>query len=773
MIGRTLSHYLLERRIGAGGMGEVFFARDLALGRPAAVKIPPPSLSASLRSRVLREAEASARLQHPAIATFYEAGDASGVSFLAMEYVEGETLRERLRRGPLPVSEALPLAGCLLEALEHAHAAGVLHRDIKPENIMVTGAASAKLLDFGIARLLVSREEELEMPTATALSGDGGVLGTVGYMSPEQLKGQPLDRRTDVFSLGAVVYEALTGAPAFPGETAAQRIAAILADEPFPASGEAVPPEIRSVLGRALARDLAKRYPSAAAFLADLRAVSAGEFVAELPDTLAVIDFQNLSRDPDDDWIGSGIAESLGADLFLLSGLSVVPRESVLRERGRAGGAGRTPDALEIGRLLGCRWILSGGYQRMARKLRIVSRLIAVSTGETVANEKLDGTLDDIFLMQDRLAASTAGMLRPGSAARAPRVSARHIDAYENHARGSRLFHRLEKGTLDQAQGLFEEALGADPAYVPALASLAAVHAMRFPYQTDPGELEISAGYARRAIAADPDLAEPRIWLGYALFRQDRLEEGLAEECRAMELDPASVYAAYFAGVSLGLSGRFEEGLPFLQRAVSLDAAHSWAWLGLGWIHMELGHSSEGRWCLEKAVALEAGGSTGPTAGVGGYLGECLRRLGNLEAARASALSGLEAAERSDGMYRDTFRAVCLGTLGRIALDRKDAAAARAAFSQMAAQIRGRPRGLGCGQLLVQALAGLAAADQSPLLLEEALRLFHDRRGYDFSLMWLCSDEVSLAALEKAAAVLGREADLVKLREPGGTFPQE
>jgi tetratricopeptide (TPR) repeat protein len=284
-----------------------------------------------------------------------------------------------------------------------------------------------------------------------------------------------------------------------------------------------------------------------------------------------------------------------------------------------------------------------------------------------VANEKLDGPLDDIFRMQDQLAASTAGKLRPGRDAHAPRVQPRHVDAWEAHARGSRLFHRLEKGTMDQARGLFEEALRADPAYAPALASLAAVHAMRFPYQTDPGELEISADYARRAIAADPELAEPRIWLGYALFRQNRLEEGLAEERRAMELDPASVYAAYFAGVSLGLSGRFEDGLPFLQRAVSLDAAHGWAWLGLGWTHVELGRLSEGRWCLEKAVALEAGGSTGPTA------------------------------------------------------------------------------------------------DESRSLFDEALGLFRDRRGYDFSTLWFCTDAESRAALGRAASALGRETEFPEL----------
>jgi len=766
VIGQTLSHYTLERRLGAGGMGEVFLARDLALGRLAAVKVPPASLSASLRSRIFREAEACARLQHPAIATFYDAGESAGVAFLAMEYVDGETLRERLRRGPVAFSQALSITGCLLEALNHAHAAGVLHRDIKPENIMVTGEKSAKLLDFGIARLLVSRDEDLEMPTATALSEAGGVVGTVGYMSPEQLKGQPLDRRTDIFSLGAVLYEALSGRPAFPGETAAQKIAAILAEDPALVSGQGIPQEIRPVLGRALARDREKRYASASDFLADLRAVSSGDFVAELPDTLAVIDFQNLSRNPDDDWIGSGIAESLGADLSLVPGLSIVAREAVVRERARNATPGDTPDVLELGRLVGCRWILTGGYQRVGQKLRVVSRLIAVSTGETAGTEKLDGPLDEIFLMQDRLAASTAARLQPGREVRAPRGSPRVVDAFERHARGARLFHRLEKGTLAQAQALFEEALGADPAYAPALASLAAVHAMRFPFETDGRELEISADYARRAIAADPDLAEPRIWLGYALFRQNRLDESLAEERRALELDPGSVYAAYFAGVALGMSGRRDEALPFFQRAVSADPSHGWAWLGLGWTHVERGRLSEGRWCLEKARALEAGESTGPTAGVGGYLGECLRLSGDLAAARASCLEGLEAAERSDGMYRDTFRAVCLDTLGRIALDRDDTEAARAAFSQAVAQIRGRPRGLGCGQLLVQALAGLAAVGAGSAPFEEALVLFRNRRGYDFSLMWLCSDEASLPALERAAAALGRDSDLSDLRSP-------
>jgi serine/threonine protein kinase len=311
-------------------MGEVYLARDLALGRAAALKVMPEDLDAALKPRLLREAEASARLQHPAIATFYEAGESDGVAFIAMEYVPGQTLRDRLIDGPLPFPEALSMTASLLEALGHAHAAGILHRDIKPENVMLTSGSSAKLLDFGIAKLFSSGADP-EEATATALTAAGEIIGTVGYMSPEQLKGLPLDARSDLFSLGAVLYEALSGNRAFPGRTAGERIAAILTRDPAPLEAAGLPPELRAVLSRALAREASQRYPSAASFLSDLRRATAGEFVSALPDTLAVMDFENLSRNPDDDWIGSGVAESVGAELARVPGLSVVAREKALK----------------------------------------------------------------------------------------------------------------------------------------------------------------------------------------------------------------------------------------------------------------------------------------------------------------------------------------------------------------------------------------------------------------------------------------------------------
>ena len=539
MIGRVLSHYRIEKPLGAGGMGEVFLARDLALGRAAAVKVLSSALTAEARARLFREAAACARLQHPAIATFYESGESDGVAFLAMEYVAGETLRDRLRRGPLPFPLALSIAGALLEALGHAHEAGVLHRDIKPENVMVTGDNLGKLLDFGIARVHEDADPEAEAATEVALTEPGAVIGTLGYMSPEQLKGQALDERSDLFSLGAVLYEMLSGSPAFPGASAADRIAAILLSDVAPIRGEGVSAETSVLLARALARDPEKRYPSAGAFLSDLRALASGELSVALPDTLAIVDFVNLSRNPDDEWIGSGFAESLATDLARLPGVTLVPGERVRQAR-----AGGTEEA-GLGRALGCRWVLSGGFQRVGPRLRVTAKLGDGATGDTVFSEKFDGTLEEMFAIQDRLAARAAEALQTGAEPRASRPAPR-IDAYERHARGRRFFHRLEKGTMDQARILFEEAAGADAAYAPALAGLAAVHAMRFPFQTDRRELELSESYARRAIAADPELAEPRLWLGYSLTRLGRHEEALAQERRAMELDPTTPYAPVF-----------------------------------------------------------------------------------------------------------------------------------------------------------------------------------------------------------------------------------
>jgi non-specific serine/threonine protein kinase len=335
---------------------------------------------------------------------------------------------------------------------------------------MVTGERSAKLLDFGIAKMF-DFAADADEATAAALTGVGEVVGTVGYMSPEQLKGLPLDARSDLFSVGAVLYEAVSGERAFPGRTAAERMEAILSRDPSPLRVSGAPAELWALLARALAREPSLRYPSAASFLSDLRRVTAGEFVAAMPDTLAVMDFENLSRNPDDDWIGSGVAESVAAELARVPGLSVVARAKAVKVLKGLGGAA---DALELGHALGCRWVLSGSYQRMGPALRMTSRLTEVATGRAVATEKLDGKLDEIFPMQDRLASSTAAVLNLTIPESTGESAAPSLDAYEAMPAAGGSSTSRARACRAGAEA-FGTAIAADPEHAPSLAGLAAV----------------------------------------------------------------------------------------------------------------------------------------------------------------------------------------------------------------------------------------------------------------------------------------------------------
>ena len=763
MIGRRISHYLLEELLGVGGMGEVYRACDLALGRTAAVKVLPAGFAPELRERLLREARASARLQHPAIATFYEAGEADGAAFIAMEHVRGETLRERLRRGPLPADEAVGVAATLLAALSHAHSVGVVHRDIKLENVMLTGGGAAKLLDFGLAKRLPDGDPP--PPGALTLyTVTGVVMGTPGYMAPEQTRGEAVDARTDLFALGAVLYEALTGRPAFAGGTALDRAAAAERGIEARALEEAVPEGLRPILARALAPRAADRYASAAAFLAELQQTAEGSRPAALPQTLAIVDFENLSRDPADEWIGSATAESLAAELGRVDALETVAREKLLRTRAGLAAAAAAVDPLSVGQALGCRWVLSGGFQMVGEALRLTARLAEVATGRILMTEKIDGAVGGIFEMQDRIAAAAvralplAGGTGPQPAGRPPALA-----AYEHHARAQRFFYRLEKGSFDQAATLLEQAIAGDPTYAAPYAGLAAVHAMRFTFRTEPGELDLAARFAQRAIELDPDSTDAHVWLSYALWRRGEPDASLRAAERVMALAPGQAYGPYFAACGQWSRGRRQEARALYQRALQIDPTHGFAWMLLGCLCAETDEFDEARWGLQRAIDLEGKAGLGPTAGTAAYLGEVFRRQGRLAEARAACMAGIESAERSDHMYRDTMRAVGLTVLGRTALDQGDAAGALAAFAQAEAHLRGRPRTLGGGHLMAQALAGTARAGGGEAPYAEALAICEQRDAYDFHWLWLCTDDVTLSELARAALALGRPEEAARL----------
>ena len=749
--GKKLGHYQILERIGSGGMGEVYLAKDLALGRQAAIKVLPPHVPEGVLSRLTQEAEAAVKLQHPGIATFYESGIDSNVEYIAMEFVAGETLRARISRGPLSVNATISLAIGLLEALAHAHSAGILHRDIKPENIMFTHKDVPKLLDFGLAvQLSFSDSDETQSAVCSVIAG------TLGYMSPEQVRGDvDLDARSDLFSLGVVLYEALSGQPAFPGSTPADRLAAVLYKNPPPLDSLGFSPGISNLIQRSLEKSKVSRFPSAASFLREMQALSDVPIQAGIANTLAIMDFRNLSNDSADDWLGTGLAESLMADLARLPGLKIASRDRIARAS--LSPVSEIPDSVSVAQSLGCRWVLDGNFQRLESKIQITARLTEVATHRIAATEKIDGALAQLFGMQDRLSSSVAKTLQiqaPSSAGAAGRPI---LTAYEHYNRGRQFFLGYKKGGFERAASSYQEAIAIDPRYALAYAGLASIHAMKWTFTTDPADFDAAKRNANRAIELDPSLGEPRVWLGYVLFRSGQPEEALEKEGKARELEPSNYMAFYFEGLVLKEMGRMDAAISSLQESVKINPQFPGAWTILGGVYMVLDKFTEALWCLQHAFQLETSTKVGP--GSGSYLAEVYRRMGNIKDGKAACLETLDFIESSDAMLRDHARAVCLNTLGRCALSEGDLPAASAAFHQAIAQIRGRSKSQGAGYVMAQALAGAAQAGSNSELLDEAFRVFQDRNGWNFSAASGNLEGDVAVDLGIAAAALGRIAE--------------
>jgi serine/threonine protein kinase len=746
-----LGHYQILEKLGAGGMGEVYRAKDLALGRQAAIKILSHRFSQANLSRLAQEAEAAAKLQHPNIATLYEYGRDGDTEYIAMEYVAGETLRSRISRGAVDTSTAIMISIELLEALSHAHAAGILHRDIKPENIMLVDENLPKLLDFGLA---------INFSSSTVIatkSPDGIVIaGTLGYMAPEQARGEAnLDARSDLFSLGAVIYEALSGEPAFPGNTGADRLSAVLFHDPAPLTTLGISPAISDLVQRALQKDRASRYSSAAAFLKAAQALLDEPVRLNVSNLLAVMDFNNLSDNSSDEWLGIGIAETLITDLARLPDLKIVPRDRIAQAHRPAGQ--EIPDSLLIAQTLGCRWMLEGGFQKLGTMVRITARLMEVATQRIATTEKMDGSIDQIFSMQDRLSAAVANALKIQGPSPADKINRPILTAYECYNRGRRYFLGLQKGGLERATDLFGEAIKIDPRYALAYAGLASIHAMKWTFTTDPTDFIAAKQNAYRAIDLDPSLGEPHIWLGYVLFRSGQTEDALEEEIKARKLDPSSHLAIYFEGLILKELGRMEEAISSLRECIKTNPQFTGSWTILGSVYLFLDEYTEAVWCLQNAVQLERQTKIGP--GSGPFLAETYRRMGNTVACKTACLEALDLIESSDMMLRDFIRSSCLNTLGRCALFEGDLAAADAAFTQTLAQIRGRNKSQGAGYLMAQALAGAARARGDTKLLDEASDVFKDRSSWNFSSSSGNLEGDVVIDLGIAAAVLGRTSE--------------
>ncbi|HEV8253733.1 MAG TPA: protein kinase [Vicinamibacteria bacterium] len=660
MIGETTSHYRVLQRLGAGGMGEVYLAEDLRLHRQVALKVLRGGGDEAARRRLLREARLASALNHPNIAVIYEIDETSGeggwTSFIAMEYVPGQTLGEFARTHPLEVPQAVALVRQAAEALTEAHDRGIVHRDVKSSNIMVTETGRVKVLDFGLAQHSPGAAFDAEGSTWSRESRDGaarGLAGTVAYMSPEQARGRDLDPRSDVFSLGVVFYELLTGSLPFTGRNAVEVIDAILNRDPPPAvpRGSGGGPELTRILRRMLAKDRDQRYPSLRELVRDLDSLAreGPPLPAAAPPApvVAVMSLMNITRSGEDDWLGTGIAETVTADLKCVEGLTVVGRERVW-EALRKLGAASAPDeaeAIRAGRELGARWVVTGGYQRLGETVRVTARVTDVDTGAVVHTVKIDGTMGQIFALQDRIVDELSSGLRlrlsPGTRGG---EETHLLEAYEAFAKGM-LNLRLESyEALDRAVLFFERAVALDPGYARAHLQLGSTYDVKAAYLVLPEMHERAIGSFRRAIELAPDLALAWKELGSALTSLGREEEGIEAVQRALALDPADA-AAHNALARAFFIGRadFERAAVEYETALRLNPQAGWSALQLAHCAALLRDFARGEAVARQAAALQEQMQSGRDGVV--IVGSHMR-LGHLAALQGRHQEALEHLER-------------------------------------------------------------------------------------------------------------------------------
>ena len=502
---RRLGRYRILHQLGRGGMGVVFAAEDESLGRRVAVKtIAEPDESA--RKRFRREARAAAGVNHPNVCQVYEIGEDGGQLFIAMELLEGESLTERLTRGPMPVAEAVVLGRGMLAALSALHASGVVHRDLKPSNVFLT-PHGVKLLDFGLARAL-PRELTQTLETGTELTRPGLLVGTPRYMAPEQVLGHEIDARTDLFAAAAVLYEALAGRPAFLGATVVEVLSATLREQPPALAGDAAVVAFDRVLRRALAKRPADRHASATEMAAEVEQIAAGgtpaaTSVARPLTRLVVLPFRLLRPDPEIDFLSFALADAVSASLAGLP--SVVIRSSAAAARF----ATDSPDLKALAAQADVDRVLIGTLLRSGDQLRATTQLVEAPAGTLLSSQTLQSPLGDVFRLQDELARRIVGSLSPslsereGPGRRGVPASAR---AYEFYLRANEIAR--DWAQMAVARDLYRQCVDEDPSFAPAWARLGRCHRLLAKFHlAHPGENLARADEAfRRALELDPEL---------------------------------------------------------------------------------------------------------------------------------------------------------------------------------------------------------------------------------------------------------------------------
>lgn len=625
--GALSGRYRIEEEIGEGGMAKVYLAHDERHGRRVAVKVLHPELSAALGAeRFLEEIRVTATLQHPHIVPLFDSGSVEASLFYVMPYVVGETLRAKLaRERQLGVEESVEIARSIAAALHHAHGHDVVHRDLKPDNVMLCDGLPL-VLDFGVAGAV-------ENAGAEGPSRPGATLGTPGYMSPEQASGTHVDARSDVYALGCLLYEMVTGQPPYSGRTTRAVLARVLMD-PVPSprrSRPALPGEIDSVIRRALAKDPADRFSTAAEMGAALGGRSARRdeitpSVSVRSDTLAVLPLRNLGDDKEDAYVAEGVTDDIIMSLSRISGLRVISRSSVMAY----GDVGR--DVTRIATDLGVGTVVDGSVRRSGTRMRIVVHLVDAASGAHIWSDTYDRGLEDVFEVQSEVAASVARAVRL-ELSRANREGievrgTRDADAYDMYLRGRFHWNQRRDASVGESLAHFGRALERDPDFALAHAALADAHAILGIYGGEPTPEAMGAARraALRALELDPTLGEAWASLAcvHAMHDWDWLE---AEECFRRSIEAAPSYATAHQWLAMNLltpCRRFAEAVARLDRAEELDPRSGAVAVSRGIVafyERDLAYAAQ---------ALDAAARAHPRFGLAHYfLGQCLEAMGH------------------------------------------------------------------------------------------------------------------------------------------------